>query len=72
MQRRSKIPAECNSASSRGLPMSLTIDREAAKPASFIQLRNDSPGAPDAQLPMQVSAATARFRDSMPAKFRWR
>jgi ribonucleoside-diphosphate reductase alpha chain len=34
--------------------MSLTPNREAAKPAAFTQLRTESPGAPDAQLPMQV------------------
>jgi ribonucleoside-diphosphate reductase alpha chain len=34
--------------------MSLTPNREAAKPASFIQLRTEPPGTPDVQLPMQV------------------
>lgn len=34
--------------------MSLTANREAAKPAPFIQLRSEAPGAPESLLPMQV------------------
>ena len=34
--------------------MSLTLDREAAQPAPFIQLRPQSSAASEAELPMQV------------------
>jgi ribonucleoside-diphosphate reductase alpha chain len=34
--------------------MSLTANREAAKPAPFIRLRSEAPGAPESLLPMQV------------------
>src|SRR5258708_6215896 len=53
MQRPSKTSSP-QQRTSRGLPMSLSLDREAAKATPFIQLRPESLGTHEAQLPMQV------------------
>jgi ribonucleoside-diphosphate reductase alpha chain len=54
IRRLSQIQPPNNHASSRGLPMSLSLDRELAKSAPVIQLRPESLPAPAAEPGMQI------------------